>query len=430
MLALPTVLLGVVCAEVARRNLVALVGALVVATFVVQTQLATVPIALAMILAGVILAAMHRRGASRPTISPVGTAAAGLLCLLLVAFWFPPILDQILHIGHSSRPVVSSALHPGLPQVDPSQGNFVSIWRFLETLHGGHSLSSVFSWLVPDPVLFVVLLGAIVVAIVWGRRVGKGLGADLGVVTIVAGLATIYALTRVVGPIQIFDVTWDGAIAVLAAIAGGVSVFGRLPLVRSDTSPRPPVAAPVGAARILSGAGVVALVAAAGAMSGTLLERVATYQVSSLSAPSMAAAWPIVEAQLRHDTSVFVLPVNRGAYGVAAGITDELVARGVRVTVPVTWSPEFGAARDATGDEQVAVLVAVGPYGGKLPLQVVTADPRVRLLVVSRRASVAAAQAASLGDPVQEGAGRGTHLGQRVAALVRDPQLSPVGEER
>ncbi len=386
-LALPAVYLGVLCADASRRRLVSLIGALLVGTFLVQTQLATLPIALGMIIAALVLAPIHCPGRLQPPTSRRTAITIGALSLLLVAAWFPPILEQILRIGQTGRAIVVSALHPSLPQVDPSQGNFVAIWRFFRTQHAGHGAVSVFSLLVPEPAVFILLLAGIGAAIAWGRRSAEGFGADLGVVTLVAAAATLLALTQIVGPIQAFDLTWDRAVGVLGTIAVGVSGLGRLETfaqAKERYGSQPVVPRSTRVARGLTTAALVAVVVSATVAGASFLLRTANFQVKDLSAPSLTAAWPFVGPELQGKKSVFVMPLDSEAYGVTAGIVDQLAARGVRATVPRPWSPEFGIGRVTAHNEQVEVLVTVGPYGGGRPLHVVPGAPSVRLLVIAR----------------------------------------------
>jgi hypothetical protein len=122
----------------------------------------------------------------------------------------------------------------------------------------------------------------------------------------------------------------------------------------------------------------------AGALS---LVREANFQVKDLDAAAMSATWPFVAPALSGKTSVFLKPLDGAAYGVTAGILDQLVARDVRATVPAAWSPEFGLGRITTGDEQVEVEISVGPYKGDLHLRPVPGAQGVRLLVVARNAA-------------------------------------------
>jgi hypothetical protein len=385
-LALPAIFLGVLCADAGRRNLVSLLGAFLVGTFLVQTQLATLPIALGMIIAALVLAPIHTWKRPRPVAAKRDIFTISALSVLLAASWLPPVLEQIRHIGQASRPVVVSALHPLLPQVDPSQGNFVAIWHFFRSPHPGHSLTSAFSVLVPEPVVLVLLLVVIAAAVVCGRRVSGGLGADLGIVTLVAAAATLVAVTRIIGLIQGFDLTWDKAVPVLATIAIGVSLLALLQAFAEENGA---VTTPVGVSRQrlaerLSSASMVAVVAIATAVGASFLIRIATFQINILSSPALSEAWPFVGPKLQGKKSVFVMPLDSDAYGLAAGIMDQLVASDVQATAPAAWGPEFGIGRVTTGNEQTEVIVVFGPYHGKLLLQLVPGPQHISYLVVGR----------------------------------------------
>lgn len=391
-LALPTVLLGVLCACAACRSVVALLGALVVAGFLVQTQLGTAPVALALLATAAVVMLVGRRGrpAARHRLPPTRRRAlAGSLTAVLVVMWLPTVLEQLGHLGDKARPLVVSALHPLARQVDPSQGNLVAIWHFVTSPHTGHSVSSVIDLVAPHPAMLVLLVGAGAASVIWGREVAGGLGARLGLVSLVVDAATLVALVSVPGPIQRFDITWDSAVPVLAAIALGVTVLGRANLaVARRTRPAHGRAGPVpGAGRWIVALGLPAAVLAVAVVSGAWFgTTMAAWQVRQLSSPAATATWRFVGPQLRTTSSVLVRPVNAGAYGIAAGLADELVARGVRVTIPAGWAPEFGAGRVSTGGEATEVLLHTGarPVAGPVAnlFRPVPGKPGDKVLVV------------------------------------------------
>lgn len=385
-LAIPTVYLGALCADASRRRLVSLMGAFVVGTFLVQTQLATLPIALGMILAAVILAAVHCHGRAQPQPTRTTAFVVGLLSLLLILCWLPPVIEQIARIGKLRRVAPVSALHPSLPQVDPSQGNFVAIFRFFLASHAGHGIASVFSLLVPDPLAFALFIACIAAAVVFGRGVAYGFAGDLGIITLVAATTTLAAITQIVGPIQWFDLTWDKAVGVLAAVALGVTALSRVEAFAVAEEPPEPdrIVQSVRLGRLLTTAALVTVVVSASVAGASSLVREANFQVRDLDAASMQATWPFVAPALKGKTSVYLRPLDAAAYGVTAGILDQLVARDVRATVPASWSPEFGLGRVTTGKEQLEVLITVGPYSGDLQLRHVPGAPSIRLLVVAR----------------------------------------------
>ena len=243
-----------------------------------------------------------------------------------------------------------------------------------------------FSLLVPDGLGFAVLLALAGAAVVLGRRAKSGIGADLGIVSLVGAAATWFAVTRIVGPVQAFDLTWDKGVPVLALVAVGLSILGHLQVLSEQATPTADPEPPFSRLAERAGAAaMVVVVVAATAAGAAFLIRIATFQISILSSPVLRAAWPYVGPKLQAKTSVLVMPLDPDAYGLAAGILDQLVASDVRVSTPAVWGPEFGIGRVTAGNEQTEVLVDFGPYKGKPPLQTVPGAPNIHYLVFQRQ---------------------------------------------
>ena len=400
-LTLPTVFLGVLCADAARNCRTSLLAALVVATFLVQTQLGTTPIVATMlaVAVGSAIWKRHRCGVAKKASKPA-RAGRWALAAVLVAAWVPPVIEQVQRLGAKAQPPVVSALHPDLAQVDPSQGNFVAIARFFLATHPGHSLGTVLANLVPDPLALAGLMCAAALAVVYGRSVAGGLPARLGALSILAAAATAFAVTRIVGPVQGFDLTWDMAVPALGLLGAGTTAIARADQALARRALRR--IGPLGASgdadqtglhtsrsggrplrvRLPAASLVVTLVVALGTGSASIAS-LAAWQARSISWSSVAAEWRYVGPRLSRARSVLVLPYNGLPYGAAAGLADELTARGVTVTVPRAWAPEFGLARVSRGRAQFEVLLAQGGRGWSGLEPVPGADEGLRLAVVT-----------------------------------------------
>ena len=84
------------------------------------------------------------------------------------------------------------------------------------------------------------------------------------------------------------------------------------------------------------------------------------WNVHTISSPVDRAAWRFVRGELRGAPSVRVDALKGSAYGIAASIADDLIARGIHVTVPPGWAPEFGAAKVSTGRAAAEVVISSG----------------------------------------------------------------------
>ncbi len=214
--------------------------------------------------------------------------------------------------------------------------------------------------LAPNPWMLLLLGGACLVAIVVGRRTPDGFGTYLGWMALAIGIITPLAVTRVVGTIQGFDLNWDRAVPVVAALGAGVSLFVRMPDSPYRLSARHVAHAPTDTNsrltfRWTSFSAILLFTAAV--VGARFAGQMTVWNPHTISSPLDRAAWRLVRGKLRGAPSVRVDALEGSPYGIAASIADDLIARGVRVTVPPGWAPEFGASKVGTGYAAAAEVV-------------------------------------------------------------------------
>ena len=239
----PLLLLALLCAAAVDRSTPSLVGGLLVASYVVQTDISTLPVAVALVggagvarIATVVADRRRRVGAGADRVAsgrrgPV-LVAAGLV--LLVVMWLPPLIQQFTN--------------------DP--GNLTLIARFFTAGHPGQGLSSAL-WSVAAGTS-VLLLGPaeVMTSILGGTPMHAALAVAVGVatpvvaaVTVVVGvrsrrrftvgvaglcllscLAAVVAVLHAVGYDYGYLVIWAVVLPVLALVG-----VGTLPTPRAGT---------------------------------------------------------------------------------------------------------------------------------------------------------------------------------------------------
>jgi len=237
----PLVLLGVLCALGAAGSWLGILGACLIGSFAVQTDVSTAPLVVAL-LAGTLVVrlvtatatrrrvvgtapadgAEHRRRLAKPDWGIVAAAAA------LVLVWVPTLVQQ----------------------VTGKQGNIAAIWRFFTGPNSHNRLSSAL-WSVAtierglvtgvpravngltiiggaDPYALIVA-GLVVIlgvgALAAGIRLHDRFIAFLGGASLVGSAVSVYAATRISGPIFGYLVMWELAAPLLALIGAGMAVL-------------------------------------------------------------------------------------------------------------------------------------------------------------------------------------------------------------
>ena len=367
----PLLLLVLLCAGAVDRSAPSLVGALVVATYVLQTDISTGPLALALVVAAGVawLATVvaDRRARSAPPDgpsdpvelddstdaptpgSPWGAVlvVGGLVALALA--WLPPVVQQF-----TNQP-----------------GNITLIERFFSASHTGQPLgASLWSVAAGSAVLVVgpsevmtsilggtpahaglavattvaTLAAALAVTVVGVRR-GSRFAWGLGCLTLVGWVAAVVAVTHVVGFVFGYLVVWAVVLPVAALIGLGTL---PVPLGRAASGLRVALCA----VAVVAGVAACARVAAV-----PPLARAGDSNVTRLAA--------LAEPHLPPDTRVAVGDAGAGTTDTQLLDTEEFIGlvnaldrAGYRPTVNAFWKAQFGPGYRTTGSEPRAVSLS------------------------------------------------------------------------
>ena len=361
----PLLLLVLLCAGAVDRSAASLVGALVVATYVLQTDISTGPLTVALVSAAgiswLVTAVLDRRARAASPVgpgpaesgAPVGTGArdrgpwgavlvgGGLVVVALA--WLPPVIQQFTN-------------HPG---------NITLIARFFSAGHPGQSLS-VSLWSVaagtavlvvgPSEVMTTILGGApahaglavasaavtvalAAAAVVLGLRQRSRFAWGLGALTLIGCAAAVLAVTHVVGFVFGYLVVWVVVLPVAALIGLGTL---SVPLGRAGSGLR------------------VALCAVAVAVGGAACARVAAIPPLARAGDShVAALAALVGPHLPPGTRVAVGDAGAGTTDTQLLDTEEFIGlvnaldrAGHRPTVNAFWKAQFGPGYLADGTEE------------------------------------------------------------------------------
>ncbi len=373
----PLLLFTLLGAGAMDRSPLSLVGAVLVGSFVVQTNISTLPLVVAVgAVAGstlVVTAALDRRaapargdGSAARRVAPAADRRvwiwSGVGAVAFVLLWLPPVVQQFTN-------------HPG---------NLTLIYRFFTAGYPGHTVRSgigavaaVSAILVEGPaevmrsnlamaprhgvvaaIVALVVLAAGVTTTVVGLRQRLRFAAGLGILGLVGTAAMVVAATRVVGHLYGYLVVW--AVAVPVALLIGVGMI-RVPRGAGAGAGARPSDVPVTARPAVRLAGCAVAVA----VSVVLVVRVvAIPPLSAASDPQVGALASLVVPVLGHDRSVFV---NDSGAGRAAddsrlldvekfiGLVNLLSIRGYHPTVNGAWRAEFGPGFEADGTEDHAI---------------------------------------------------------------------------
>jgi hypothetical protein len=348
----PLLLLLLLCAGAVDRSGPSLVGALLAASFVVQTDISTLPLAAVLVAVGggvwLVSTVRGRLGPGRRTVPtrPWGIVlvVAGLVGLVLM--WLPPLVQQLTN-------------HPG---------NLTLIWRFFAAGHPGQSLSgSLWSVAAAATVLVVgpgEIMGSIlggtpthaVVAVVVSlatvalAAAAVGLGArdrsrfamGVGTLTLAGCVAAVVAADHVVGFVFGYLVLWVVVLPVAALIGIGMV---RMPLPVSTST---------------TGVALCALTIAAGVVMSVRV--FAIPPLSHAADPHVAKLAALVESRLVPGGRVMVGDGGAGSSATRLLDTEEFIGlvnvldqRGHRPTANTFWKTQFGPGYLSDGTEDRVV---------------------------------------------------------------------------
>ena len=377
----PLLLFVLLSAGAIDRSGLSVVGALLVGSFVVQTDFSTLPLVIVLLVASagtwfVTFVGDRRRtsGATPRTVHEVASrrragawTAAGLV--LLVIMWVPPIIEELTN----------------------TPGNLTLIYRFFTSGQPGHSLASgvnataaSFGVLVVGPAeimstalgfapkhlavavvvsVAIVLLGAAVVVI--GVRQRNRFASGLAALGLIGAVTTVLAVTRVVGHVYGYLVIWSIALPVAILISIGMV---RPPQPRRSGARRMHVSL-AGWRVALCALGVVACVIfGVRALSIPALGKVSNAQVQRLTAlvtPKLPAGGPVFIGDNGAGTGVTSRTIDVEEF---IGLVNQLDVAGYHPRVNALWRPEFGPGYLANGTEAPrgpAVDVEIRPQVGR-----------------------------------------------------------------
>ena len=390
----PLLLLVLLCAGAIDRSGVSLVGALVVATFVLQTNISAGPLALALVggagVVWVVTVVVDRRGSrsQTPDTPPSrlwGRVLAGVGLVALALMWLAPIVQQVTN-------------HPG---------NITLIQRFFSNGHAGQSLDGAL-WAVsagaavfvfgPGEVMTSILGGvpmhaglvvalslatvvAAVVAVVVGARMRSRFALGLGVLVLVGSTASVVAVTHVVGFIFGYLAMWVVVLPVAALIGLGMAgaVLVRAPLARRSAGALTAARACLCVLAVLAGVVLCVRIAAIPPLDrasdpdvGRLATLVAPHLTPGVRVAVGDAGAGTADTQLL-DTEEFI------------GLVNLLERSGYRPTVNDFWKAQFGPGYRTDGTEprvvELSTWSAASPampgYVGKVGDMAVTVTDRV-----------------------------------------------------
>ena len=361
----PVVLLGVVGVAATRGSAIAWAGALVLSTFVIETDVGTALFALSvLVVSGVML--LRRRVRSGPAPPRRELVVAGVLVAVALVWWVPPLVDQF-----------------------DGSGNVSALARFFVHAHGRAGLvagaatagtAEVASVGVAPP-LFAVpshaagllrlgALGALSVGLlVWSRRARDDLAFALSVVSAGGSVIAVIAGAGIVGAPFPYLMAWSAGVAATGLLA--LAVLGMRAAARRWT--RAPVWTDA-----LAGAALVAF----------FVWSLFATPVARLDNPEVAAAWNALAPHVLHDSRG--IEVDQRATGLLLlvspmwGVVDELDQHGLAPRVSAQWASHV-AARYVTRHPGPVVVVLYPPSGDAMRLPGYVGHTRYADIVVVRR---------------------------------------------
>ena len=330
---LPLVLVGVLCACAMGGSIVALLGAALVGSAVVQADVGTLPLVAAYLVAAASIVFWRRIRSSRRSgspsevgggRSPVASAVPYVLAVSIGLVWLPVLVQQV-----SSRP-----------------GNLTLLERFFTAGHGGISLTfsldlvgiaegaafglstPQFS-LNPNPGLLRFALIAILAAAVAVLAVAfRSHAASLSLVGLGGIVVSVVAAGRITGMPWEYVLAWAAAPVVVVLIAGAVLVAERTELLDHH-----------GVALIVTSCAVVGLtvVAAASLPQGVV-------------SPDVKVAADVAIAREGTKNPIGLMSYGLGLEGVESGVADQLVMRKVPYAVSpgLRWQYPYSSAGPPT----------------------------------------------------------------------------------
>jgi hypothetical protein len=372
LLALPLLLVMVLVASSATGSTISLLWAVVIGSFVVQTELGTAPTAFAVLVVGAALWGWTawRRRRLEPTAGRTRHRAAVAGTGLLVALvWLPPLIQQTTQSpGNVGRTVHFFEHPPTAQQAGGGHTRGQAVRAVAEYATALPLKANAFPCCEPNQFSgprslytdrFVgfgagVLVALGVTVIGWRRR--DRFAMTLGAISVVAAGTAILAATQVVGPLFEHLVWWTTVVFVPGWIGAGVLGVGWLRTgTRTGGRLSAPFLQPMGSVLLAVGCAVPCL-----ALAWSFLR---DPPVGYGDDPGRAAAVQLVEQPVRamhvHDLRVRLADPSQAA--LTASVVIELQKAGVAVHLEAPGSNTYGSQEQIRGADQ-ALLVISGPH--------------------------------------------------------------------
>ncbi|MGA2838195.1 MAG: hypothetical protein ABSF84_16515 [Acidimicrobiales bacterium] len=348
----PLLLLILLCAGTIDRSGASLVGSLLVGSYVVQTDISTLPLAaVVIVVAGAVwLVTFYRDRAEPPSTGPVARRRARVLVVVglaaLALMWLPPIVQQV-----TNDPGNLTLLYRFFTAGHPGQTLTASLWavaaafavlvagpgEVMGSILGGTPMHA--AWAVAVCVVTVALGAAVVVA---GARRRSRFAVGMGALTLVGCVAAVVAVLHVVGFVFGYLALWAVVLPVASLIGAGTV----------------PVPAWVGQGRTGSGLRL-AMCAVAVAVGVVTCVRVAAIPpLSRAGDPHVGQLVDLVTPRLPAGGLVAVGDAGAGTVRTELldteefiGLVDQLDRDGYRPEVSPFWKAEFGPGYESVGAE-------------------------------------------------------------------------------
>ncbi len=375
----PMVLLVVLWAAGWTGSSTAAVWAFVVGSYVLQTEIATAAVVIAL---GASLALrLARRDGSRDRLiggRPGPAVVSGLV--LLVAIWAPAVVELFRDRPNNLQLLwdffTTGHAQPALGQALGVSADALSVLPF-----GNHDYVLALHRNPVEVAGFTVLLVVgLVVVVAVGRRRRQAMSLALAASAVVGALLGTASLTHADGPLYLYFALWLAYVPLAVLLATGVALFGRQP---AGSAADQPASYPAGFALPTWAARTVVPVCVAAALLTSAVSVGSDLRLGPVNTTTGSGPWPAGNAgtvQGKERTVQDTVALTRAAESVlrpgdhwvgftigsdslwpyVAGLVLELDERGVQSTVgPAEWALYFG--RERTPGRPVEVAFGLYP---------------------------------------------------------------------
>ncbi|HTZ08033.1 MAG TPA: hypothetical protein VMB72_03110, partial [Acidimicrobiales bacterium] len=366
---LPLVLCTVLCAAGATGSTLSLVGALLVGSVVVQSDVSTAPLVVVLVaVSGAIAAAraLRRRRSPGAATGPAPTATvvgAVLGVALLVVLWLPPLVQEV-----TGSPGNLTLLARFFTARHPTQALRTGLWSVLAVdgalVRGQRALPFVLGRAPAGAgIVLVATLGVGVAAVVVGIRRRSPFAVALGAAGLAGLVVGVASATRVVGTVFAYLVLWEVAAPLSSLVGLGVALG----------SPAPQGAHRLRGERRRRGV-TAALVVLVLGLTAACSVRMATLPAPGhASDPGVVAAWHDVAGRLRPGRAPVYVNCTGGGVRreqVFIGLVAVLELHGYHPRVNAFWLPVFGPGYLARGRPPTSIVLAPAGPGRPPPAAV------------------------------------------------------------